>query len=325
MIAGDQLYRISLRRVIDVRHDSRANPQCRYLRAVRMSNVMFHRTFVRMIGILIVLNNCSPKRVTQPGFPTALSREQVKSSLQDEWMPKRASGTQQYLIEDSSTMLISNDSTHTSLLQAATMYSLSLIALADSFAFTAKADSFSTSAASSPRRSGIDKSFSQIVHGTFSNSGEMSAINGEASSSCQEGMDHTGMRVFELIQNYPKWAIKVGTKWSDTVSVTSCRGKIPLHQQIIRQYQLLELTNWKEHAVAKIQRSVSTTVTGTNYEARNHLTATGSGVGNTILYADRTTGFLRESRSHSESKFTVTTSRGIYQFTQSITTHITIQ
>jgi len=285
---------------------------------------MFTREFFRMIAIIIVLNSCSPKRVAQPGFSTASSQEQVKPSLQDEWMPKQAPSTRQYLIEDSSTILINNDSTHTSLLQTAIVYSISLIALADSFSFTAKVDSMSTSSISSPRMNGSEKSYSQTIHATFSSSGEMSAISGEVASSCQGGVDATGVRVFELTQNYPKQAIKVGDKWTDTVSVISCRGKISLHQQIIREYRLLELTNWKEHAVAKIQRNVSTTVTGTNSESQNHLMTTGTGVGTMIFYADRNTGFLRESNGHSELRFTITTSRGSYPFTQSITTHIEI-
>ena len=130
-----------------------------------MSNAMFSRTFFRTIGIMIILNNCAPNRVAQPGFPTASPQEQIKPSLQDEWMPKQAPGIRQYLIEDSSTTLISDDPTHTSLLQTTTTYSLSLIALADSFSFTAKVDSMSTSSASSPRTSIVDKSFAQTVHG----------------------------------------------------------------------------------------------------------------------------------------------------------------
>gem|GEM_PF-3078031 len=290
-----------------------------------MSNAMFSRTFFRTIGIMIILNNCAPNRVAQPRFPTASPQEQIKPSLQDEWMPKQAPGIRQYLIEDSSTTLISDDPTHTSLLQTTTTYSLSLIALADSFSFTAKVDSMSTSSASSPRTSIVDKSFAQTIHGTFSNSGEISAVIGDTPSSCQGGVDAAGMRVFELTQHYPKQAIKIGDKWTDTISATSCRGKITLHQQIIREYQLLELTNWNEYAVAKIQQNVSTTTTGTSSETQNHLTAIGSGAGTIMFYADRTSGFLRESSGHSESKFTITTSRGSYPFTQNITTRIKIQ
>ena len=290
-----------------------------------MSHTMFSRTFVRTIGIMITLNNCSPNHAAQPGFSTVLPREQLKPSMQDEWMPKQSPGTRQYLIEDSSTTLISDDPTHTSLLQTATTYSLSLIALADSFSFTAKVDSMSTSLASSPGTSTVNKLFSQTVHGTFSNSGEISAVIGDAPSSCQGGVDAAGMRVFELAQYYPKRAIKIGDKWADTISVINCRGKITLRQIIIREYQLLELTNWKEYAVAKIQQNISTTATGTNPESQNHLITTGSGTGTVTFYADRTKGFLRESSGHSESKFIITTNRGSYPFTQNIITHIRIQ
>jgi hypothetical protein len=290
-----------------------------------MSHIIFRRTFFRIIGIMIILNYCSPNHVAQPGFPTAPPQEQIEPSLQDKWMPEQVPGTRQYLIEDSSTTFINDDPTHTSLLQTATTYSLSLISLADSFSFTAKVDSISTSSASFPGASTVNKSFSQTVHGTLSNSGEMSAVITDASSSCQEGVDAAGMRVFELTQYYPKRAIKIGDKWADTISATSCRGKIMLHQEIIREYQLLELTNWKEHAVAKIQRNVSTRATGTSSESQNYLTATGFGAGTVIFYADRTKGFLRESNSHSESKFIITTSRGNYSFTQNIITHIKIQ
>ena len=290
-----------------------------------MSHIIFRQTLCRTIGIVIILNNCSPNRVAQPGFATAPPREQIEPSLQDEWMPKQAPGSRQYLIEDSSTTSISDDPTHTSSLQTATTYSLSLVPLADSFSFTAKVDSMSTSLASSPEASTLNKSFSQTVHGTFSNNGEMSTVIADASSSCQGGVDAAGMRMFELTQYYPKGAIKIGDKWADTISATSCRGKITLHQEIIREYQLLELTNWKKYPVAKIQRNVSTTAMGSSSESQNHLTATGFGTGTALFYADRTNGFLRESNGYSESKFIISTSRGSYSFTQNVITHIKIQ
>ena len=290
-----------------------------------MSYIIFRQTFCRTIGIVIILNNCSPNRVAQPGFATAPPREQIKPSLQDEWMPKQAPGTRQYLIEDSSTTSISDDPTHTSSLQRATTYSLSLVPLTDSFSFTAKVDSMSTNSASSPELSTLNKSFSQTVHGTFSNSGEISAVTTDASLSCQGGVDAAGMRVFELTQYYPKGTIKIGDKWADTISVISCRGKIILYQKIIRKYQLLELINWKKYPVAKIQRNVSTTLTGNSSESQNQLTAIGFGTGTILFYADRTNGFLRESKGYSESKFIITTSRGNYSFTQNVITHIKIQ
>ena len=290
-----------------------------------MSKTAFSQAFSRIIGITIALNSCSASHVTQPGFPTSPPREPVKPSLQDEWVPKQAPGTRQYLIEDSATIFIGNDSTHTSLLQTATWYSLSLIALADSFSFTTKIDSMSTSSHTSLTKNGVDSSSSRTIHATFSSNGEMSALIGEAPSSCQRGVDATAMRVFELTQNYPKKSIRVGDRWADTVSGTSCRGRIPLYQQSIHEYQLLELINWKDHDVAKIQRNVSTVITGTSFESQNHLTVTGSGVGSMIFYADRITGFLHESDSHSKSRLTINTSRGSYSFTQTITTHIEIR
>jgi hypothetical protein len=290
-----------------------------------MNNSRLSQTFLRMIGTVIVLNSCSQNQVAQTGLPTSPPQEQIKPSLQDEWMPKQVPGTRRYIIEDSSTILLSDDSTHTSSLQTATVYSLSLIALADSFLFTAKVDSMSSNSRSSPKESEANKASAQTVHATFSSTGEMSALKGEAPSSCQGGVDAAAMRVFELTQSYPKKRIRVGDRWTDTVSATSCRGRTVLNQQIIREYQLLELTSWKDHDVAKIQQEVSAIVTATNSESQNNLTATGSGTGKRIFYADRITGFLRESNGRSESRLTINTSRGSYPFTQSITTHIEIR
>ena len=290
-----------------------------------MSNSMLSQLFFQMIGITIVLNSCSPSHITQHGVPTFSPQEQVKAPMQNGWARKQAPGFRQYLIEDSSTISIDGDSTQISMLHSTALYSLSFIAQGDSFSFTATVDSISTSSRLPSERNETDRSFSQVVHAIVSSTGQMSVLNAETASSCQGGMDAAAMRVFELTQNYPKIDITIGDKWADTVSVISCRGKTPLHQQIIRQYELLELTNRKQHNVAKIQRITSATVRGTSSNPHNHLTVAGSGTGSTTFYVDLATGFLSESEGHSQAKLTITTSRGNYAFIQNITTHINIQ
>jgi hypothetical protein len=287
--------------------------------------ILSRRTVLDAIGITIIISNCAPTSVAIPGTTQLPPREHIGAPTQNEWMPQRIAETGQYVISDSTSISINGDSSHISSFQTTTLYSLSLIPLADSFSVTAKVDSTTTYPRSSAGAYGAERSSHDITHATISSTGQLSALTGEIVSSCQGGVDAMATRVFELAQNYSKQHMRIGDKWADTVFAVNCRGKTPLHQQIIREYELLELATWKEHQIAKIQRTASSTVLGNSPDPHNYLNAVGTGIGKAILYVDRASGFLLESDGRSETTLTIKTSRGSYPFRQSMRTHIELR
>lgn len=278
------------------------------------------RVIIGMVSLTILLNDCSPKQVAKPEVSAPeTTRQTTVPSQQSIWTPMVLAGNKHYFIEDSSTISINDDSSHVTSFQMRTFYSLSLITLGDSLVLTAIVDSTSTNPLSSSGKSGPT---SQVIHAIASNAGQLSGLTSETVTACKDGIEAVGMRIYELIPSYPKHSVERGGHWVDTVSANSCRGKTSLHQRIIREYQFLGFSEWKEYNAARIERHSSNVVTGSTLETRNRFTATGSGTGSAILYVDRKTGRLLESDGHSESKLIISTTRGDYPFTQSIITHI---
>lgn len=287
-----------------------------------MKKKKLSRSAYRSIAVVISASFCSTGHVID-STATPITRASVSQTISTlEWMPRMSDGVIQYTIEDSSTISMNNDSLHASRLQSRAVYRLSFSSHADTFAVGVKIDSFMTTQHSSSMKSREDTTHKQNFQAKMLSTGHLLEITGIETSSCITGVDPLGSRILELMVAYPKRAVRVGDKWVDTVSTTTCRGKTPLMQQNVRQYELLELQNSATDGEVKVRREVTTTLTTSSSGAKDHFSASGSGSSSATLYLDRLTGILVRSEGNSQSTLTVNTSRGSYPFSQRITTSI---
>ena len=129
-------------------------------------------------------------------------------------------------------------------------------------------------------------------------------------------------RIPELLPSYPAHSIRPGDQWSDTISTSSCRGKTRLSKQNIREFQLVDLDRTNRQNFAQVHKSVTVNIQSVPTVTANAFKASGTGSSSGIFYIDLSTGMVLESISHSESSFTVTTTRGVFPFTQTVYTKI---
>lgn len=278
-----------------------------------------------LIAIILFLAKCSPSHSLQPNSTPTSVHEATKQQIQDGWVPKQSEGSFRYSIYDSSVVTIGADSIHSLRTNVTTIYSFTLTPLSDSFTLHAKVESVRNNARTQIQKIVVDTSISPEFQAIISSTGHISSLTGNKATSCVKGIDPTATRIFELRLEYPRKRIKIGDKWSDTVSTITCRGKTPLIQQNIRSYELIEFSSLRQRNVAKIYRTVSAVFKGKSTDPKNHLTVNGSGTNESMLYTDQTTGVLLESNGSSHFSLIVRTSRGIFLVTQSLITHLQLQ
>lgn len=247
-------------------------------------------------------------------------RESLTGSSETGWLPKQVPGDEHYFLIDTVVISTSTDSSHTRSSETKIFYSFKLTHVDDSLVFAARADSFIINTGISSQKTVTDTELTREFHGVLSAIGQISSLS--KSSYCTTGVAPIAVRVFELTLSYPRKTLKVGDEWIDTVSTTICRGKIVVLQQSIRQYRLIGFSSWNRYSVARILRNVSSTFSTNVQNPRNTLIATGFGKSQAIIVVDQESGVLLESSANSESTFLITTSRGVFAFTQNISTHI---
>lgn len=277
-----------------------------------------------IITCIFALYSCSPAHTskTQRGTEEQPVKVTEEISGVDSWKPKLASGSNRYLITDSSTISIGTDSSHSSSIHTATIYSLILAVLSDSLSLTARIESLTTDSHLQVAKPGLLTDSIEDFHATVSSNGRLSPITRELRSTCEIGVNPAATRIFELTINYPQRLLKVGDEWIDTISTTLCRGKTTLQQQNIYRYKIITFSTQNGFNTAQIQRTVSTTFSSLSTNPKNQLVTTGSGSSVSNLSIDRKTGMLIQSNEHSQITLTITTTRGSYPFTQNTLTQV---
>jgi hypothetical protein len=298
---------------------SLANPYMKFF-------LLMQRTALSIMAILAVAS-CSTSHVPTPPRSSIPSRTDTlpTDSHSSNWTPRFTTGTRHYLIRDSSIISISNDTTARPVpIESTMIYSISVMNAGDSFMLTSHIDSLKVSS-HSRAKSNVDAGTVSDFHTTVSKQGQLSTILDQATTNCIGGIASASARIGELIASFPGTALKVGDRWTDTTSITSCHGKIPLVQQATREYELLDLSSCLQRDAVKVRRTVSDTFTGASAESNNHLSASGSGTASAILCLQRDTGALIESNGESRSDLIIVTTRGTFPFTQNVNTHIELQ
>jgi hypothetical protein len=260
-----------------------------------------------------------PPILTSP--VSAPHRDTVPISNTSGWAPRLSSGKWQYLIRDSSTISMTNDTTgHVEPIESTAIYALSIADSENVFILTSRVDSLSVNSHLPSKKAG-ESSEPLELHGVLSSQGHFTATGTAGSAPCTATGISPSSRLQELLITLPIGAIRVGDKWSDTSSTTICHGKIPLTQVFVRNYELMKSSTCQPGTV-QVDRMVSNSLTSSSADSKNYLGASGSGTATSVLCLDRNTGLLLESDGQSHLELIVTTSRGKFPFTQNTTTHI---
>jgi hypothetical protein len=275
------------------------------------------------IFLLASLQACSTNRSLPPSTPVtpAPTKSPGVEARNNSWTPKISKGRWQYFIRDSSTILINNDTTaRVEPIESTTIYTMSIADSDNSLLVTGHVDSLLVNSRL-PRKAHTDTGAVREFSGLISRQGRLVRVTDIAPTACTGGSVSPLSRLTELLTFLPAHPVTIGDKWSDTTSTTICHGKIPLTQTAVREYELLDLSSC-QRAGAKIRRIVSDVFAGSSSETSNHLSASGSGTASSILCLDQATGVLLSSDGQSRLELTVTTTRGVFPFTQNTSTHI---
>ena len=273
--------------------------------------------------LVVVVGACSTSHSTISTKPASMPRTDSSASATrtKAWAPQVLPGSWNYLIKDSSVVSINNDTTaRVEPIESRMIYTLSISDSNNILLFTGRIDSFSVNTRLSTK-SAADTSKPLEFHGFTSKQGQLTRLSQLAPATCTGTANTPGSRIGELLIVLPTNPIRVGDTWSDTSAITTCHGKIPLTQTVVREYVLLDLSSCQRGGV-KVRRVVSDTFNGSSAESVNHLSANGTGTGISLLCLDRNTGSLLISDGESRLDLTVTTMRGVFPFTQKTSTHI---
>ena len=280
------------------------------------------------IGVcsIFFLQGCSTTTPASSTVPVPSPRVDSTSTKSPSinWEPAILPGKWRYLIQDSSTVSINNDTTtRVEPIESVMHYTMGVTDSGGTLFITGQVDSLLVNSRL-PGKVKTDTSVTVTFHNSISKRGHLGAVASVDEKNCTGGNAFPVSRISELVITLPVHSLKVGDRWSDTSSTTTCHGKIPLMHRAVREYELVDLTSCNHDGV-RVQRVVSDTFTGSSTESTNHLSASGSGTSRSILCLDRNTGILLTSDGQSRIELVVTTTRGVFPFTQKTSTHITTQ
>ena len=267
---------------------------------------------------------CSTKSVSSATPAPTPVHQREPTIEENRWSPQLATGAHQYLINDSSMVSITNDTTIQPLpIISTSIYSIAIAKGGQSFTMIGRVDSSMLSSSLHTKNS-ADSTQSTEFKAFLSELNRMTSLPKQLVT-CAQGSNPAMTRVFDLIISYPTSDAKVGDKWTDTISTTTCHGKTLLLQTTVREFRLLAFTPWKQRDAVQLQRSNTMMFSSLSEKPDDHLTASGSGSGSAVIYAERRTGFLLQSDGTSQTKLTISTTRGTFPFTQSTNTHIQLK
>ncbi len=99
--------------------------------------------------------------------------------------------------------------------------------------------------------------------------------------------------------------LRVGTRWRDSTSYTSCRDGIPLRLQVQREFRVSAVTEREGRAVLTVLRETRTTLTGDGVQFGESVRFTGSGTGALQYEIEPVSGELLGGTGSSTLEFTM--------------------
>jgi hypothetical protein len=284
------------------------------------------RLELALYGLLFsLITACTASHSSVPNIPATPSQRDTTSTetKNKRWVPQLKSGRSRYLIRDSSTVSLSNDTTVPAvLIESVMIYSISITDTDTVLVVTAHIDSQYINSSHSIKTK-QDSTLTSDIHIVISRQGKLLSKQPLISSvDCSATNAPIPSRIDELLIPLPTQGSKIGDKWTDTLSSTTCRGHTLLTHVTIREHELLDLSSsCQQHEAVKVRQIVFQTVSGSS-TGHDHLDTNGSGTATSVLCLERSTGVLLESKEQSRLDLTVTTIRGVFPFTQNTSTSI---
>jgi hypothetical protein len=121
----------------------------------------------------------------------------------------------------------------------------------------------------------------------------------------------------DLLIEVPR-ELLVGATWSDTSTVTMCRGGVPVTSGVVRSYEVLDPRHSNDGTLfTRIARTTAFSLAGTRTTAYGQVIAlSGSGESRAVLELDVSAGIVRGVTREGTSAVTVTYGRTSTPFTQ---------
>jgi len=281
------------------------------------------------LGTSFILLSCTTiVPVSHPSNTPVSEQEKVKIRSEIKWSPRQIPSEEYYFIKDSTKIISSSeDSSSTRSFETTHIYTVSTTRIDDSLlALTTTVHSATASDDSLiPFKPNSDSKIIPQSKAVISTTGRFISLSREASSICPQGITPVEARVYELIISFPAKPLELGDQWSDTVTTTVCRNRILLREQKIRQYKVVQYSTWNHLPTIQIALLTTSIVTTDTSQSRGVLITKGFGKSSTTLHVDRVTGILLHSDASSQMELTITTARGIFPFTQTVTSHILVR
>lgn len=296
----------------------------------KRKKAIFMKSSIKILPVLLIFSleltlSCSTGTpASQPIDHQEIPRQTAKFPPDVSWLPQQVASDRQYLIQDSTAISALAGTPQTRITKTSTVYSIHVKQIGDSLLFGIKQDSVITVSQFPPAfKTPLVFDTAQEFRAFSSFTGQILSLAQDSSPSCLKGIAPAGIRIYELVVDYPKGVLKIGDSWTDTVSTTVCRGKISLEQQILYSYKILRFTTWKQQSAVVINRD-ATSILNTD-STRKQSGVAGSGKSSALIYADRITGILLQSDAQSNSTMLVKTTREFLPFSQTISTHIELR
>lgn len=153
--------------------------------------------------------------------------------------------------------------------------------------------------------------------GAFRNGGVvLDSINGQPVGSFIDCQNLALNRMSAVQRNLvrPPATISQGQTWTDSATVTSCSGSMPVEITTIRAYRVLGETG----GVVTIERSDRMVAAGQGAQGQHRITLQAQGTGLARLDLDRLTGELSEASGEFRSEVTVGSSGRLQHFRQTV-------
>jgi hypothetical protein len=168
--------------------------------------------------------------------------------------------------------------------------------------------------------------------GALAADGRVTALASDAMTPCQDAVDPLSAAATSLFIALPD-GISPNERWRDTVSTTTCRGRMPLVTTAMRQYEAIGDTVWQGREALLVTRRDSLVIRSRADTAANttiasdtteKMDASGSGRGDFILYVDPRSGVLLEARGTTHTEILVTKSNSRFPFREEARQTITL-
>ncbi len=296
-----------------------------------MSNVISRRlSFCALVGALAAACTIAPPPQAEPTpAPTPKDSVGAPSPVTARWTPQRSASSWHYELRSTGAVSLSGDTTASSLpLDRTVFYTVSIVPTGSnsgggSFQMSGSVDSVAVTVPERIPTPTAGSNSKPHFQGVLAADGHVLAISSNASTACANATDPLSAGATLLFVALPQGLSPADT-WTDSVSTTTCRGRMPLITTATRHYTAITDTVWHGREAILIARTDSllirnrpdTTTDSTiaSGNITNVMEAAGNGFGEFRLYVDPRSGALLEAIGTSRTEILVTTGSSRFPF-----------